>query len=241
MKISPAGTSAATLVSIASLVLLSPRWGGTAYTASLILILLLAQWRDGSGLGRRMLAWTAPMVLPLLLVHGVLNAQFPVTSWWLDIVPIRGAGLVFGYDLAVRVLLFSVVAAYWLSVDSDALVEALLRLRLPAPLIMLAMQGFVMGRLVRERVDAIYLAQRARGIPVSASLAQRIGSMPALLIPVVVGTFVEGEARIPVLLAHGYGRLTPSTRPARLERQMVALATGILGCLALGLAADRYL
>ncbi len=240
MNIKPAAAGAATLVSVASLFLLSPRWGGTLYTALLILLLLVVQHGEGARLGRRLLAWTWPFVLPLLLVHGVLNAQFPITSWWLDLVPIRGTGLAFGYDLGVRVLLFSVVAAYWLSVDRDAMVEALIRLRLPTPLIMLAMQGFVMGRLVQERIHAIHLAQRARGIPVSASFAQRIASMPALLIPVVVGTFVEAEARVPVLLAHGYGRLEPAAKADRLEPRTMVLACMILGCLVLALAVDKF-
>lgn len=235
----PAAALAATLVSIASFFLLSPRWGGTAYAGLLTLLLLLAEHGDGSCLGRRLLAWTWPFVVPLLLIHGVLNTQFPVTNWWLDLLPIRATGLAFGYDLALRVLLFSVVGAYWLSVDRDAMVEALLRLRLPTPLIMLAMQGFVMGRLVQERIQAIHLAQRARGIPVSASFGQRIASIPALLIPVVIGTFVEAEARVPVLLAHGYGRLEPSAKPGRLELRTVVLALTMLACLALARVVDQ--
>lgn len=240
MSFRPAVAGAATIVSIVSLFLLSPRWGGIVYTALLIVLLLLARRGDRSRLGPRLIAWTAPFIMPLIVVHGVLNAQFPVTSWWLDMIPIRSAGLTFGSDLAVRILLFSVVAAYWLSVDRDAMVEALIRLRLPTPLIMLAMQGFVMGRLVQERIQAIHLAQRARGIPVSASLAQRIASMPALLVPVVVGTFVEAEARVPVLLAHGYGRLEPSTRSARLELRTVILGLAMLVCLAFAMTVDQY-
>jgi energy-coupling factor transporter transmembrane protein EcfT len=239
VSIRPAVASAATIVSVVSLFLLSPLWGGAVYTALLILLLLLAQRGTGARLGRRLISWTGPFLVPLLLFHGVLNGQFPVTSWWLDTIPIRSIGLAFGYGLAVRILLFSVVAAYWLSVDPDDMVEALLRLRLPTPLIMLAMQGFVMGRLVQNRIQSIHLAQRARGIPVSASLAQRIASMPALLIPVVVGTFVEAEARVPVLLAHGYGRLEPSTQPAQLELRTAILALAMLAFLAAALTVDR--
>lgn len=238
MSIRPAAAGAATIVSVVSLFLLSPRWGGAAYTALLIVLLLLAQHREGSRLGRRLIAWTAPFVLPLIVIHGVLNAQFPVTSWWLDTIPIRSAGLAFGNDLAVRVLLFSVVAAYWLSVDRDDMVEALMRRRLPTPLIMLVMQGFVMGRLVQERIQAIHLAQRARGIPVSSSFARRMASIPALLVPVVVGTFVEAEARVPVLLAHGYGRLEPSAQPAQPELRSAMLALAMLVCLALAMLVD---
>lgn len=240
MSIKPSAAGAATIISVVSLFLVSPRWGGAVYTGLLIVLLLLALRRDGPLLGRRLIAWTAPFILPLIVVHGALNAQFPVTSWWLDMIPIRSAGVAFGSDLAVRVVLFSVVAAYWLSVDRDAMVEALIRLRMPTPLIMLAMQGFVMGRLVQERIQAIHLAQRARGIPVSASLVQRLASMPALLVPVVVGTFVEAESRVPVLLAHGYGRLEPTTRTSRFELRTAILILVMLVCLALALTVDLY-
>lgn len=209
------------------------------YTALLTVLLMFAQSADGMRIGRRLIAWSIPFVLPLIFVHGVLNTQFPVTNWWFDMIPVRSAGLAFGSALAVRVLLFSLVAAYWLSVDHDNMVEALIRLRLPTPLILLAMQGFVMGRLVQIRVQAIHLAQRARGIPVSASLAQRITSIPALLVPVVVGTFIEAEARVPVLLAHGYGRLNLSIQSDQLEVRSVLLVLAILSCLALALMLDR--
>ncbi len=240
VSISPAVAGTATIISVVSLFLLSPRWGGMVFTALLIVLLLLAGRGNGVRLGRRLIAWTVPFVLPLIVVHGVLNAQFPITSWWLDTIPIRSAGLAFGSALAVRVLLFSVVAAHWLLVDRDTMVEALLRLRLPTPLIMMALQGFVMGRLVQDRIQAIHLAQRARGIPVSASLVQRIMSIPALLVPVVVGTFIEAEARVSVLLAHGYGRLEPSIQAARLEFRTEILAIAMLACLAFALIVDRF-
>ena len=239
MSITPATAGVATLVSVGSLVLLSPRWGGTIYVGLLVVVLLLAQVRAAPRVGRKLVLWTLPFVLPLIFIHAVLNAQFTVTGWWLERIPIRSAGLMFGYDMSVRVELLSVVAAYWLSVDRDAFVEALIRFRLPTPLIMLAMQGVVMGGLVQKRIEAIHLAQRARGIPVSASLAQRIVHIPALLIPVVVGTFVEAEARVPVLLAHGYGRLEASAIPAKLELRTVFLAFAILACLAVALRMDR--
>jgi energy-coupling factor transporter transmembrane protein EcfT len=239
MSIRPAEAAAATIVSTASLFLLAPRWGGSAYAVALFVTLLFMQRGEGTRLGGKLVAWTMPFLLPLLVVHGVLNSQFPITSTWFDFIPVRGAGLAFGYDLATRVLIFAIVGGYWLSVDRDELVEALLRLRLPMPLIMLAMQGFVMGRIVQERVQYIHLAQRARGIPVSASFFQRAISLPALLVPVVVGTFVEAEARVPVLLAHGFGRIEPSVVPARWEWRTAITCLTILGCLLFAIAMDR--
>lgn len=173
MSVRPWAAGAASFASVVALFLLSPRWSGTVYAALLALLLLVAMRDGNAGLGKRLLVWTVPFLLPLLLVHGVLNTQFPISFWLLDIVPIRETGLAFGYDLALRVFTFSVVAAYWLSVDRDRMVEALISLRLPTALIMIAMQGFVMSRLVKDRIDAIYLAQRARGIPLSASYRQR--------------------------------------------------------------------
>lgn len=241
MSVGPAAPAAATIFAIASLFLLSPQWGGTVYVAALILMLFVVQCGGTALLARRLIAWTAPIVLPLLIVHGVFNSQFPITSWWMNTIPIRDSGLAFSYDLAIRFLLFSVVAAYWLLIDRDAMVEVLLRTRLPTPLIMLVIQGFVMGRLLQEKIEQIHLAQRARGIPVSATPFRRIVSLPALLIPAVVGTFIEAEARVPVLLAHGYGRLEPSTRSARLDLRTALLALAMPICLIIALLVDGSL
>lgn len=221
--------------------MLCPRWGGAVYTAFLIALLLMLAGRSASMIGYRLIVWTIPFTLPLILIHGVLNSQFPVTNYWLDLIPLRSEGLYFGIDLAIRIMLFSVVGAYWLSVDRDAMVESLIQFRLPIPIIMLAMHGFVMARLVQERIHAIHLAQRARGIPVSASFRERLASIPALLIPVVVGAFVEAEARIPVLLAHGYGRLALSSSRSRLELRTIVQIVATLFIFALSVLLDRYL
>ncbi|MFL6845553.1 MAG: energy-coupling factor transporter transmembrane component T [Allosphingosinicella sp.] len=238
MSVRPAAAGAATIVSLVSLFLLQPGFGREIFTAGITLI-LLAAWGGGRArLALRLIGWTLPFVLPLLALHGILNSQFPITGWWLDTVPIRASGVAFGYDLSLRILLFSVVAGFWFAVDRDALVEGLLRLRLPTRFIMVAVQGFVMGRLIQRRIDNVYLAQRARGIPVSGSLGLRLMSLPSLLVPVVVGTFVEADARVPVLLAHGYGRLEPAARPARLELPTVMVIVALLSCLGIALSAD---
>ena len=214
MNLRPIAAGSITLASAGALILLSPRWAGSAYGALLLATLLIAQSRSSGKAARLLLAWTIPFVLPLVLIHGVLNSAYPITSLLLDLVPVRNEGLEYGYDVAIRVVTLSIVGAYWLSVDRDEFVEALLRLGLPASLIMIAMQGLVMARLLQHRIDAVYLAQRARGIPVASSFVKRLRSFPALLVPVVVGTFVEAEARVPVLLSHGYGRREPIRRPA---------------------------
>jgi energy-coupling factor transport system permease protein len=184
-------------------------------------------------------AWTVPFALPLLVIHGVLNSQYPVTGWWLDAIPIRRTGLTFGAEMSLRVVVLSIVAGFWLSVDRDALVESLLRLRLPTSLIMLPVQGVVMSRLIQIRIEKILLAQQARGTPVSGSFIQRLLSLPSLLVPVVVGTFVEAEARVSVLLAHGYGRLEPARRSSGMELRTVVVTVAALLCLGVALLADR--
>ncbi len=217
MTLRPIAAASVTLASATGLLLLSPRWAGSAFAALLLATFLFVQARSHSHskAARTLLVWTLPFVLPLVAIHGVLNSAYPVTSLLLDAIPVRSEGVEFGYDVAVRVVILSIVGAYWLSVDRDEFVEALLRLGLPASLIMIAMQGLVMARQLQHRIDAVYQAQRARGIPVASSFLKRLRSFPALLVPVVVGTLVEAEARVPVLLSHGYGRKEPIRRPAR--------------------------
>lgn len=215
MTMRPIVAGAATVTSAAALVLLDPRWAGSAYAALMVVALFHVQAHAKRKAAGLLLVWTIPFVLPLILIHGVLNSGYPVTSFLLGVVPLRDEGVKFGYDVAVRVAILSTVGAYWLSVDRDEFVEALLRTGLPISLVMVAMQGLVMARLLQYRIDAVYKAQRARGIPVASSFARRLRSLPAVLVPVVVGTFVEAEARVPVLLSQGYGRGEPHPVTAR--------------------------
>jgi energy-coupling factor transporter transmembrane protein EcfT len=232
----------ATLTSITAIFVLNPRWGGTAYAISLALILLISISGPNNSIARSVLKWTLPFALPLIAIHGLLNSQYPITNWFFDFVPIRQAGVEFGYDVSVRLLILSITGAFWLAIDRDEFTEALIRLGLPTYLVMLAMQGFVMARLIENRVHAIHLAQRARGIPVAASFFERVRSIPALLIPVVIGTFVEAEARVPSLLAHGYGRVDPMARPSvALNSKDWIQAGALLACLGVGQICEQLL
>lgn len=185
----------------------------TVYTIVMILLLLWTQRGSERPLGVTLIKWTIPFVLPLILMHGILNAGFPADYWAGGIIPIRLGGLAFGYSIATKIVILSVVGGFWISVSQDDLVESMIRLGLPSWLLLFLMQSAAMSGVIRRRITNVYLAQRARGIPVSGGFGERARAFPSVLLPVILGTFVEADARIPGLVSRGFGSINPTHLP----------------------------
>jgi hypothetical protein len=173
-------------------------------------LLLWSQRRSEKSLGVALVKWSLPFVVPLLIIHGSLNSEFVATHHAFGFVPIRPDGLMFGVLIALRVVLLSIVGGYWLSVPKDEFVESLIRLKLPSWALLLLMQSAAIIGTVSRRISSVYIAQRARGIPVSGSLLLRIRSIPSVLMPVAIGTLIEAEERVPSLVNRGFGSVAPS-------------------------------
>lgn len=162
------------------------------------------------------LKWTVAFAAPLVLIHGVLNPVYPQTATLLGAVPMREGGLAYGLSVALALCVITIVASAWSQVDRDLLIDDLSRLSLPIWLIVLAAQSIAVIHLVRLRVDAVYLAQRARGIAVGPGFATRLKALPSVLVPVVVSTLADADARATALASRGFGatRILPiSERP----------------------------
>jgi energy-coupling factor transport system permease protein len=203
----------------------------SAFAFSLTILLLAAQ-SNPLRAGKRLVGWTIPFVVPLVILHSVLNGQFPVAFQLWGIVPIRPEGFEFGLAMALQFMLLAVAAAYWLAVDRDEIVESLVRLHLPSWLLLFLMQSTAMAVMIKRRIDNVFLAQRARGVPVGAGTWDRLRALPAVLVPVVVSTLVEADARVPALVARGFGSINP--RP--LPRHPIVTGAGLLFVIPLLLA-----
>ena len=199
----------------------------TAYTIAMILLLLWTQRGSENRLGVTLIKWSIPFILPLILIHGILNAGFPADFWVGGIIPIRPGGLAFGYSIAIKVVILSVVGGFSISVSQDDLVESMIRLGLPSWLLLFLMQSTAMSGVIRRRISNVYFAQRARGIPVSGGFGERARAFPSVLLPVILGTFVEADARIPALVSRGFGSINPTALPrprfSNVELVLIAL------------------
>jgi energy-coupling factor transport system permease protein len=213
IRIFPATAGLATISSLIVIATVSEFKLLVGYAAAILVALLVSQGRHGR-LAGKVVAWTLPLFLPLILIHGFLNRSFPIDFWLLEVVPVRTTGLAFASLLSLRMLLISIVGSYWLCITREDLVESLLRLKLPSPIILFLVQGVGTAKIIATRVDNVYLAQRARGVPVGGSFRERLRAFPSVLLPVIIGTLVEADARVPALVSQGYGSLRVAPVPA---------------------------
>jgi energy-coupling factor transport system permease protein len=183
------------------------------YALGMIAIL---SWRTRmSAANFAIVGWVLPFCLPLLFIHGILNSGFAVSFRIWGVIPWRPAGFDYGIVLSLRVLLIGVAAAFWAQTRRDEVVEYLIRLRLPLWIVLLLAQSVAVGALIERRVLRVYQAQQARGIRVGPDLLSRIRAFPAILIPAVVTTLLEADARAPALTSRGFGasQILPEAGP----------------------------
>ncbi|MGJ5196570.1 MULTISPECIES: energy-coupling factor transporter transmembrane component T [unclassified Bradyrhizobium] len=212
--ISPPLAASATLASYIAVAALSP--GSLALLTGLMmaeLTLLLGSIRPASLVAK----WSLPFVMPLLVIHGVLNRSYPVDSWLLGLIPLRFEGAIYAVEVSLKIVLLAAVASYWFHTRRDDLADGLMRLKLPLSVVMFASQSVAVAATIERRVKKVYLAQQARGISVGPGFFTRIKALPSILVPVVVSTFLEAEGRIPALVSRGFGTSDMpalATRPA---------------------------
>jgi energy-coupling factor transporter transmembrane protein EcfT len=219
----------ATAASLCALLILGSAFAVAGYTVLLALSLLV--WTGNARIGWVIVKWVLPFAVPLLLVHGVLNAGFPADRWYFGFLPLREAGLRYGATVSLHVALLATVAAYWMNTRRDDVVDDLVSLRLPLWFILFCSQGIAIGASVERRISKVYVAQRARGIRTGPSFWARVQAFPSVLIPAVVSTLLEAEARVPALVSRGFGCARLAPLPGRrkpLENRLWALAPVVL-------------
>jgi energy-coupling factor transporter transmembrane protein EcfT len=214
----PRAAAIATACSAAALLLLDRRIGLPLYWL-LLTGLLIWQTHGHSRTMVLVYKWSLTFIVPIFVVHGILNANFFASYMVLGVIPIRPEGFLFAAHVSLGFLVISSVAGLWLNVPRDDIVESLFRWRAPLWIVLLLSQGVAVGSLVERRVVAVYLAQRARGMPVDRGAWARLRAFPSVLIPVVVSTLIEGERRVPALVSRGFGAQRPAALPSSAKGQ----------------------
>jgi len=154
---------------------------------------------------RLAVGFTLPFALPLLAVHGILNANFAVSARLFGGVPIRSAGMDYALVISLRILVLSCAAVIWRFVDPDRLMRESVHLGFPRSVVVMLAVALATMRMVPNRIRAVYLAQQARGLPSGPGLGARVRAFPSVVVPVVVSTLLEGASRGEMMATRGLG------------------------------------
>lgn len=166
------------------------------------------------------LKWSIPFILPLLIIHGVINPTYQQSSTLLGVLPLRSSGFQFGMHVSARIWLITIIGALWTTIDRDTLINQLIHWKLPLPVVVVAAQAIATLDYIARRIQTVYLAQQARGIAVGPGIFRRIRALPSVVIPVVLTTLVDAHSRTQCLDNRGLGttniavphpKSTPST------------------------------
>jgi hypothetical protein len=174
---------------------------------------------------KRALRFTAPFALPLAIVHGVINPAFAISTHYYFL-PLRLNGFLYAAEVILRVLLLTLVAISWSEVDPDALLHDSVRVRLPLPLIVSIAVTASTVKIIGRKIEAVHLAQQARGVRTGPGLLIKASALIALVIPVALSTLIDNSARGEILSTRGLGtgRLALRPRESRLEPKDLSLA-----------------
>lgn len=206
--VAPVAALSATVAGLIGIVYFDPSY--LLMQSVVLLIVYLITTRHLAGIWT-VTKFTAPFLFPVYLVHGVLNASFPKTQTLFEFIPLRHDGLAYASAISVQFVTIAVIGLFWMATTRECLVNFLVAVRAPLWVILFAVQAMSIAGSVERRIGRIYLAQRARGIPVSAGFLSRIRAFPSVLIPAVVATLSEAHERAEVLVSRGFTSLTPTT------------------------------
>ena len=214
-----------------------------AFFAAICLCVQGMSYRSAKYLGR-FIVLTAPISLMLLAVHGSVLPFYDVQLRLMDLVPIRPAGLLHAAYLSALLAVVTAVALCWPLVSRDESLDALTRIRAPIALIVITLQSLALLDLIKHRVDAVFDAQRARGIPVSSRFYRRILSLPSVFLPVITTTLYESDIRARLMTSRGLGAIeviwSPSHKLERSEVFAISIApTALLLAWSISFVGDR--
>ena len=183
---------------------------------------------------RRILVALIPLLCltaPIMLIHSVLNPQFPITGRLLGFIPFRLGGATYSAMLSLRLtILFLSMCLWFAAAPSDVLATAV-TLRLPTPIVLLIAIAASMILSIRRRIENVILAQESRGMRTSGSLVHRFRSLARLVLPVAVNTIAEAHDRGNHLEMSGFekARLRNVIDAPKLSAPEIALL--LFGCL----------
>jgi len=172
-------------------------------TLSLILVILISTM--SIKVITRFIILSAPFLIPLLLIHGVINPQFEQTSLFF-LMPIRNDGILFAVSTYANISVFLALAINWWHVDRDNMIDWLIARKIPSIFICLIAQSAAMIPLIERRGFSVLRSQNARGIPTGPNLFHRIKAIPSIILPVITSLMNEADHRSYTLWSRGFGQ-----------------------------------
>lgn len=146
---------------------------------------------------RLLMIWTVAFLLPLLLIHGLLNTQFPVEFRYAGL-DVRPLGIEYAGRTSAFLASFFAAALCWLWVPRDQLLSFLVACGMPSLLLSVAFQALSLVGQIEVRANAIALAQRARGIDTEGGLLTRVRALVPIVLPLTVALLKEASSRAAV-------------------------------------------
>lgn len=171
-------------------------------------------WR--AGVGRRVLAAGAAVLLPLglslLMLHGLFfpEGRIVLAAWGPARVTAEGLG--FALDAGTRTgACVLVLLLFTFTVSAPDLVAALAAKGLPPQFGFVLASALTLLPAMAGRLAAIRAAQEARGLVVGGGMVSRFAAVRVQMIPLVLGLIEDSGHRAQALDARGFGRPGPRT------------------------------
>jgi energy-coupling factor transporter transmembrane protein EcfT len=152
------------------------------------------------------IALSLPFAPLLILVHGLVNPSFEVDASLGGSLNYSSAGVDYALLTTFRIALLMLGFALWYNVRRAEFVAfTLTRSWLPTSVALALLQVTTLFRVFSHKVEAVILAQRSRGVPVDASIWNRVVYFPATVIPLVASVLIETDQRHRSLMNRGLG------------------------------------
>ena len=153
--------------------------------------------------GKYFIITTLPLIIPLVIIHGVINQQFPVTTTVLSI-PYRHSGIIFAFAIYCNLMVILSIATAWTKMNKDDLFELLIFCHFPIVIIGIVAQAFAIATFIEKRGKAVYKAQTARGIRTGPGFIYHVRALPSVILPVVTSLLNEADHRSIALWSRGF-------------------------------------
>ncbi|MBV9846910.1 MAG: energy-coupling factor transporter transmembrane protein EcfT [Kutzneria sp.] len=167
-----------------------------------------------SGVFRRLLAWLARFLLPVILLLFVIQGLYHQDGPLLDLGPVgvHLDGVLFATRTALRLLVLTGAFLLLLfTTHPGELMTALVAHGMPPKISYLVSATMQIVPAFRQRAHSILDAQRARGLRTAAGPIGRVRALVPLVGPLVLGALSEVDERAVAMEARAFGATTRRT------------------------------
>ncbi len=145
------------------------------------------------------------MIIPLLLVHGVVNPTYPVTYLFFGI-PFRTTGFEFAADISARLSLVFSLLGFWQGMPKIFWISLVSNLKTRPSWSILLLQILTLTELFSLKIARIRLSQKSRGIlSTDMNILQRISTVAAVIVPLMTSTLIDSHERAELYFRMGIG------------------------------------